>query len=310
MSGDRDISDRPEDPAIRYHAPMRVEVQARLVRLVRRGLGGLAAAVAFALAASPAFATSIVTAQYTADDSVAYAFTDISSTGTKVLSNTDDTSSTRNIGFTFRFYGTNYTSVSVSSNGILTFNGVTNNQFLNPNFTTTATSGNGPTIAAFYDDLDFRTSNDASADGVYVQTIGTTVGSRTFIVQWNKAAHYPVTGVTFSGEITYEVVLYEATNDFLFSYQDATWSGASGYDYGASATVGIRDTTGQTNGRRLQWSYNSGVLANSYAILFTTTTPEPGTFALFGAGAAGLAAAVRRRRKNRGARADGDARQV
>jgi hypothetical protein len=285
---------------------MRIGMRARLVRCLRRGLRGLAATLPFALAASPAFATTITSGHYTADDSVSYSFTDISSTGTKVLSNTDDTSSTQNIGFTFKFYGTNYTSVSVSSNGILTFNGVTNNQFANNNFNTSATTGNGPTIAAFYDDLDFRTSNDASADGVYVQTIGTTVGSRTFIVQWNKAAHYPQTGVTFSGEITYEVVLYEGSNNFLFSYQDATWSGASGFDYGASATVGIRDTSGQTNGRRLQWSFNSGVLANNYAILFTA--PEPGTFALFGAGAAGLAAAVRSRRKKRGASGDGDSR--
>jgi hypothetical protein len=286
---------------------MRMDMRARLLRRVRCSLGGVAAALAFALAASPASATTISNYRYTATDSVGYSFTDISSTGTRVLSNTDDTSSTQNIGFTFGFYGTNYTAVSISSNGILTFGGAANNAYANVNFTTTATSGNGPTIAGFYDDLDFRTSNDANADGVYIQTIGTTVGSRTFIVQWNKASHYPQAGVTFSGEVTFEVILYEGSNNFMLSYSDATWSGATGYDYGASATVGIRDTSGQTNGRRLQWSFNSASLSNSYSILFT---PEPGTIALYGAGALGLAVAVRSRRRKRGKQAHGNVRAV
>ena len=286
---------------------MATSVRTRVSAWVGRCLGGLAVAVVFALAATPAFATTISNWKYTATDQVAYTFTDISSTGTKVLSNTDDTSTTQNLGFTFNFYGANFTQASISSNGLLTFSATANNAYTNVNFTTTGTSVNAPTIAGFYDDLNFRTSNDATADGVYIQTIGSTVGSRIFVVQWNKASHYPQAGVTFTGEITYEVVLYEGSNNFLFSYSDATWSGATGYDYGASATVGIRDTSGQTNGRRLQWSFNTASLSNGYTILFT---PEPGTFALFGAGAAGLAVAVRSRRKKRGKRVHGDTRAV
>lgn len=278
---------------------MATDVTFRLVSRLRRALGGIVAALALAVSASPAFATQIGPSinGYVATDSVTYNFVDISTTGTRVLSNTDDTSSTQNLGFTFKFFAANYTTVSVSSNGILTFNGITNNQWVNVNFNSTTTTNNGPTIAGFYDDLDFRTSNDANADGVYVQTIGSTVGSRTFVAQWNKAAHYPQAGVRFTGEVTFEIILSESSNSILFEYKDATWSGATGYDYGGSATVGIRDTSGQTNGRRLQWSFNSGVLANNYAILFHN--PEPGTIALFGTGAAGLAAAVWSRRRKR-----------
>ncbi len=265
------------------------------------------AAVVVAGLAAPAFATTIgPNNRYIATDQVNYNFVDISSTGTRVLSNTDDTSSNQNIGFTFAFYGANFTQVSVSANGILTF-GATNNTYTNTNLTTTGTTNNRPTIAVYWDDLDFRTSNDANADGVYVQTIGTTAGTRTFIIQWNRASHYPVSGVTFSGQVTFQAILFETSNSILMNYQDLTWS-ASGYDYGASATIGIRDTSGQTNGRRLQWSHNSGVLANNYAILFFT--PEPGTVALYGFGVAGLFGAICARRRKRRETRRGDARKA
>jgi hypothetical protein len=272
-----------------------------------RSIARIVAAAFVAVLAAPAFATEIgPNNRYIATDQVTYSFTDISSTGTRVLSNTDDTSTNRNIGFTFAFYGANFTQVSVSSNGMLTF-GATNNAYANTNLTTTGTTNNRPSIAVYWDDLDFRTSNDANADGVYVQTIGTTVGQRTFVIQWNQASHYPVNGVTFSGEVTFQAILYEGSNSILLNYQDLTWS-TSGYDYGASATVGIRDTSGQTNGRRLQWSYNSGVLANNYSILYFT--PEPGTVALYGLGVVGLLAGICTRRRKRREAFRGDARKA
>ena len=265
-----------------------------LGRILRyRAAGAAFAALALAVASAPAFATSIAAGRYLATDSVPYSFVDISSSGTRVLNNQDNANSTATIGFTFNFYGTGYTTVGVSSNGLLTFGG-TNTDHANSDFTSASVSGNKASIGVFWDDLDFKTSNDASADAVYLQTSGA-VGSRIFVIQWNRASHFPQSGVTFTGEVTFEAILYEGTGDILLQYNDVSWS-AAGYDNGASATVGIRDVSGNTNGRTLQWSFNTGALSNSYAILFT---PEPGTLALYGLGTLGLGAIAWSRRKHR-----------
>ena len=47
------------------------------------------------------------------------------------------------------------------------------------------------------------------------------------------------------------------------------------YGNGAFATVGIRDTNGQTNNRNLLWSYNQAVITNGENLLFTRTNHAP-----------------------------------
>src|SRR5262249_20360357 len=82
---------------------------------------------------------------------VAPTFEDISSTGTVIagLTNQDDTSITIPIGMPFSLYGSSYTTVGVSSNGLLTFGG-TDTTFTNADLTTSPALA---AIAPFWDDL-------------------------------------------------------------------------------------------------------------------------------------------------------------
>src|SRR5438876_3682368 len=101
--------------------------------------------------------------------------------GTRVLSFDDDTPYTANIGFTFNFYGSNYSTVSFNPNGLMTFGSPSCN-FFNVDLTTNPPNNNLPAIAVLWDDWE---TLSPGADGVYYKTSGS-VGSRQFIVQWNR----------------------------------------------------------------------------------------------------------------------------
>jgi len=197
---------------------------------------------------------------YRATDSVLFAFEDISATGAGTLGGTDDGTFTAPIGFPFSFYGASFTTVSWSSNGLLTFGG-TNSQAANGNLAVSRTVGDRPSIAVLWDDWQFL---DTRAGAVYFETRGAP-GSRRFIVQWKDAFTYDasVDGVTF------QVILFEGSNHILFQYLDVD-SGDAGA-FGSSATVGVRDTGGQTNGRNLVWSFNNAAITPGLAIRIATS---------------------------------------
>lgn len=154
------------------------------------------------------------------------------------------------IGFTFNFYGVDYNTVYINSNGTLSFgSGYTN--WVNFDF---PENNNIPMIAPFFDDL-IRRSADA---GVYYQTLGT-APNRMFVVTWYIEDHYYST----PSEVTFQVILYEGSNYIKFQYQDVVFDNTS-YDYGASATVGLNKGDGTT---ALQYSYNQPVLENNMAII-------------------------------------------
>src|SRR5439155_15271689 len=77
-------------------------------------------------------------------------FEDIHLTGTGVLQGTDDSTFTTPIGFSFPFYSGNYTSVSFSTNGLITF-GSANFEFTNQDMTSDPTQA---AIAPLWDDLE------------------------------------------------------------------------------------------------------------------------------------------------------------
>jgi hypothetical protein len=185
-----------------------------------------------------------------------FLFEDISRTGTRVLAGSDDGTTSANLGFNFNFYGTNYSSVFWNPNGLLTFGGSTG-QYTNVNLGTSSPSVNLPSISALWDDWVFN-------DAAYYQTLGT-LGNRRFIVQWNSARGYSTSPST----VTFQTVLFEKTNDILFSYLDV--DSGDFRSFGGNATVGIRDTNGQLNGRNLQWSFNSPVIRNNQLICFSTS---------------------------------------
>src|SRR5262249_38682884 len=123
---------------------------------------------------------------YTAT-AVPFGFTDISATGTTILQNVDDSSTTVNLPVTFNFFRSNFTTVFPSSNGLITF-GNANSSFSN------ATLASNPTeaaIAPLWDDLYlFNSTNNAT---LKFQVIGA-VGSRQAIFQWDKINFFANTG--------------------------------------------------------------------------------------------------------------------
>jgi PEP-CTERM motif-containing protein len=232
-----------------------------------------------------------------------FSYVDISGTGTRVLANDDDNTVSANIGFNFNFYGTSYSNLFISSNGLLTF-GSANSAFSAANFATTAPSGNTPAIAVLWDDWDTVKSSYPTSDAVYYQTLGS-AGSRSFVIQWHNT--FPCCPSGNQG-LDFEAILYESSNNILFQYSNTiggaglqTGAGNNG-DCGSTAGVGIRDTSGQTNGRNLQWSFAPGTttITNGETIFFSTGAasgvPEPGTLSLVGVGAITLLA-LRRRSK-------------
>ncbi len=124
---------------------------------------------------------------------VTYAWDEISSTGNRLstISAADDDTETVTItGFTFPFYGTNYSQVHVSSNGLLTF-GYADTSPGNNQIPGSAAPSN--TIAAFWDDLDTRTTGD-----IYYK-----VETNRLIIQYQNVGRYSGTG-----SYTFQVVLH------------------------------------------------------------------------------------------------------
>jgi hypothetical protein len=169
--------------------------------------------------------------------------------------------------FPFTFYGRVYTSVCVSSNGLLSFGGCNAEPF-NQDLTATKTTGDYPTIAPLWSDLTFAAQGQVGA-AIRYQTLGQT-GSRQFVVQWQNA--YPMSD---SKGVTFQVILYETSGRILFQYLNVDTGANSPARLGKASTIGIRDSGGQANGRCLQWSYEVPALANGQAILFSQSLGTP-----------------------------------
>jgi hypothetical protein len=180
---------------------------------------------------------------------VPFSFEDISSTGTVIagLTNVDDASvAVGPAGFSFPFFGTTYTSVFVSSNGLLTF-GTANTEFTNTDLTTAPTQA---AIAPFWDDL--HTAGGAAGSNVFSQLLGSGANQH-LTIQWNQIRFF--SGGTAGDTITFQAQLY-ADGRIQFNYSDLV-SGAAAGNNGASATVGIK-AAGTQGPDRLLLAFNNG----------------------------------------------------
>ncbi len=216
------------------------------------------ALAALALAAAPN-APAQDTYGYKATSDVPYSYVDVAATGISVLAGTDDGTATLSLPFPFRFYGTTYNSVCVSTNGLISFNSCVPADFTNLDLTAQAPSGDAPLVAPFWMDLTFAVP---AAGSVVYDTLGV-APNRRFVVQWNNAL-----ALNVPGALNFQVVLVETTNTITFQYRNVQ-AGSTSVSLGAAATAGIRDAGGNQNGRRLQWSYRVPVLTNSETIRFT-----------------------------------------
>src|SRR3989344_3613861 len=190
---------------------------------------------------------------YQSDDTIAYAFNDISSTGTLLFLG-DDAGTNVDMGMNFTFYGgASYNTTNISSNGYITFGGPADERS-NENISTS--SDPNYLIAPFWDDL-----NPAVAGQIYYQTKGT-APNRNFIVQWHQIPPFHFTQPTVN--VTFQIILYETTNQIRFYYNDTVIEDFANSN-GGSATVGIENADG-TDG--LVYSFNTPSLYNGSSILF------------------------------------------
>ncbi|MEZ4691591.1 MAG: T9SS type A sorting domain-containing protein, partial [Ignavibacteria bacterium] len=171
---------------------------------------------------------------------------EIATTGTPITSWTsgtaDDGSVILPLPFTFTYYGNNYTSLKVVTNGWMGFDvASTSNAYLNAAIPTSAEPNNA--LYPFWDDLDLRT-----AGNVYYQN---DAANNRFIVEYKNVPHYS------TGELyTFQVMLYSDGRIF-YQYLDMTASLVN------SCTIGTENAAGSTG---LQVVYNAAYLHNNLAI--------------------------------------------
>ncbi|MCD4797165.1 MAG: T9SS type A sorting domain-containing protein [Candidatus Cloacimonetes bacterium] len=172
--------------------------------------------------------------------------------------------------FDFQFYGENYTSITVCSNGWIS-PGITEMlSFMNWNIP--GPLGPSPIIAAFWDDL--RTGSG----GIYYYYNETT---HYFVIEWSHLQNE-----YNNAEETFQIILYDQTyyptsngdNEILMQYKvvnniDQGVYGSPIVSHGQYATVGLEDQTGTIG---LEYTYNDNYptaakpLENEMAILFTS----------------------------------------
>ena len=188
--------------------------------------------------------------------------------GTIIIEITDEDADTvtYNLPFTFKYYGIDYNSIGLCSNGFLEFGNSTYR--FGENTTIPASGGPKRLIAPFWDDLDPRPAPTGYGDIYYYND---TTNHR-WIVEYKECGHY---GNSSSRE-TFQVILLDP-----MYYPTPTGDGEIIFLYNtvANATensVGIED---ETETRGLQYLFNNSYdpnampLLNSRALLITTKPP-------------------------------------
>ncbi|MBN2828790.1 MAG: choice-of-anchor D domain-containing protein, partial [Candidatus Cloacimonetes bacterium] len=133
-----------------------------------------------------------------------YAWVDIATTGT-ALTLSDDSYQQVTLPFTFNFYGNDYTSMFVNSNGFLSF-GTGSTSYSDTTIPTTAVPNN--MICPLWDDLK---PAGTTWGNVYTQTV-----SGNYVVQFEAVSHY--NSSTPTDPVTFEVILYPNGN-IKFQYE-------------------------------------------------------------------------------------------
>lgn len=156
------------------------------------------------------------------------------------FANNDDGTTTVSLnGNTFNYYGTNFTSVTVSTNGNIQFGGA-NTAFTNTDLTT---SPNEAMFAGFWDDL--HVGRDTVTDDVVLTKLQdvTGDGQPDLIVSWRNAHYFAQSPVTDNG-ITFQLVLQLNTGSnagaMISNFVDLDSDNATSNTGGVSATVGIK----------------------------------------------------------------------
>ncbi|MGW0938550.1 S8 family serine peptidase [Streptomyces sp. NPDC002666] len=156
----------------------------------------------------------------------------------------DEDAKTVSLPFWVTLYGVDYSSASVTTNGLVNFMEPRLGDYANTALPSAARP-NG-VAAPFWDDLtlDKKSSVQTALKGKN--------GTRQFAVVWNNAL-IASDGTT---RVTFEAVFDEATGDITFQYKSVPGSGSA-------ATVGIENQAGTD---ALQYSFDQAVLTDGSAI--------------------------------------------
>jgi hypothetical protein len=200
-----------------------------------------------------------------------FAFVDASA-GTKLELACDDCSVAVPIGFSFSFYGEEFTTLHVSSNGLLSFAPLNDLASAIPVCVPARRPGD-LLIAPFWDDLNPEAG--AAGSGVFALLQGT-APNRRLTIEWKDVPHYPNAGAA-----TFEATLFESTGQILFQYQDLDF-GSADFDNGAAAVAGVENRTG-AHGVALSCQA-AGVLSPGSAVRMVPSTPLVEDRAEHGAG--------------------------
>lgn len=165
---------------------------------------------------------------------IPYAFDDISQTGTRIIEDVDDKAVvlTELGNFLFPFYGVNYSSLFVSSNGLITFGSAFDKAYA-PGWITDPSQ---PSISPFWEDLDLR--NGLPTSGVYWQLKGEG-NERRLILQWNEVQYFPADDID-GDRITLQAILFAGSGQIRINYRDLGSSTNTGHSEGQQSRVGVK----------------------------------------------------------------------
>ena len=192
-----------------------------------------------------------------------YDWFEISTLGNRiVVIDADAATTTLSLPFTFRYYGTDYTQISVCSNGFVAL-GEDDYRF-GDNSGIPVTHGPMAMVAPFWEDL-----NPAEGGDIYEYFDS---ANHRWICQFDAVAHYGGGNLETFEVILYDPAFYTAPSgdgDIVMQYQTVA------FPY--SCTVGIENPTA-TDG--IQYLFNStydpaaAAIANSQAVRFTMHGPD------------------------------------
>ncbi|MBC7606761.1 MAG: fibronectin type III domain-containing protein [Burkholderiales bacterium] len=185
--------------------------------------------------------------------------------GTEVSVNIDDIwSNSITLPFNFCFFGVNYPSIQIGSNGVLTFTPQTAPGYCNWPFTQTIPSPTFPirnAIYGVYQDINPSTSTAPLVHNINYQILGT-APCRTFVVNFYQVAQFSCGSSV--GLQTSQVVLYETSNIVEVYVQDrtscTTWNSGSGLigiqnEAGSQAHVPPGRNTGTWEAHNEAWKF-------------------------------------------------------
>lgn len=186
-------------------------------------------------------------------------FASIAAVGTRLVnSDEDDRLDPIEIGFPFAYYGRQYTTLGVSTNGNVQFPPSNSNAWQNGDIPNTRAPN--AMIAPLWDDFDFNPEDGSGELLAYLDSSGG-VGNRSLTISWENVEHYPDRNDSNS----FQLVLFES-GSFEFRYgvivPPGPWASASVGFENATGTVGQSVAfaelgSGQTS-RRIEFSPTRG----------------------------------------------------